>query len=109
MEIRNDDLRGPEIAALLAEHLECMAQVSPPESRHALANFPITNHQSPISKRAIANFAPVGLGLQTLDFGLWTPDSGLRTAALPLPYGYLRVTLRGKCSKSPMFTEVRTG
>jgi putative acetyltransferase len=36
MEIRLDDLRGPEIAALLAEHLECMAQVSPPESRHAL-------------------------------------------------------------------------
>jgi len=34
--IRLDDLRGPEIAALLTEHLECMAQVSPPESRHAL-------------------------------------------------------------------------
>lgn len=36
MEIRIDDLKGPEIAALLTEHLECMAQVSPPESRHAL-------------------------------------------------------------------------
>ena len=36
MNIRIDDLRGPEIAALLTEHLECMAQVSPPESRHAL-------------------------------------------------------------------------
>src|SRR5262245_13239117 len=36
MEIRPDNLRGPEIAALLAEHLEFMAQVSPPESRHAL-------------------------------------------------------------------------
>jgi len=36
MEIRTDDLKGPEIAALLAEHLKCMAQVSPPESRHAL-------------------------------------------------------------------------
>ena len=36
IEIRTDDLRGPEIAALLSEHLECMAQVSPPESRHAL-------------------------------------------------------------------------
>ena len=36
MEIRIDDLRGPEIAALLAEHLECMAKVSPRESRHAL-------------------------------------------------------------------------
>jgi putative acetyltransferase len=36
MEIRIDDLKGPEIAALLTEHLECMVQVSPPESRHAL-------------------------------------------------------------------------
>ena len=36
MEIRIDDLRGPEIAALLTEHLEAMAQISPPESRHAL-------------------------------------------------------------------------
>jgi putative acetyltransferase len=36
MEIRIDDLRGPEIAALLAEHLVCMARVSPPESIHAL-------------------------------------------------------------------------
>jgi putative acetyltransferase len=36
MEIRIDDLSGPEIAALLAEHLGYMAQVSPPESRHAL-------------------------------------------------------------------------
>ncbi len=36
MEIRIDDLSGPEIAALLADHLDCMAQVSPPESRHAL-------------------------------------------------------------------------
>ena len=36
VEIRIDDLSGPEIAALLYEHLECMAQVSPPESRHAL-------------------------------------------------------------------------
>src|SRR2546430_4304649 len=33
MEIRIDDLRGPEIVALLTEHLECMAQVSPPEDR----------------------------------------------------------------------------
>ena len=34
--IKIDDLRGPEIAALLAEHLECMARVSPKKSRHAL-------------------------------------------------------------------------
>lgn len=36
MEIKIDDLSGPEIAALLTEHLRCMAEVSPPESRHAL-------------------------------------------------------------------------
>src|SRR6185503_11732379 len=35
-EIKTDDLSGPEIAELLAEHLRCMAEVSPPESRHAL-------------------------------------------------------------------------
>ena len=36
LHIRPDDLRGPEIIALLHEHLRCMALVSPPESRHAL-------------------------------------------------------------------------
>jgi putative acetyltransferase len=34
--IRVDDLKGPEIIDLLREHLRCMEQVSPPESRHAL-------------------------------------------------------------------------
>lgn len=36
LEIRRDDLTGPEIIALLEEHLRCMAMISPPESRHAL-------------------------------------------------------------------------
>ena len=36
MHIKPDDLTGPEITALLAEHLQCMADVSPPESRHTL-------------------------------------------------------------------------
>lgn len=36
MLIRRDDLRGPEIEALLAEHLADMYAVSPPESVHAL-------------------------------------------------------------------------
>src|SRR5262245_35961381 len=36
MEIKIDDLSGREIAELLREHLENMAQNSPPESRHAL-------------------------------------------------------------------------
>jgi len=36
MDIRIDDLRGPEIAALLQEHLRDMYRTSPPESVHAL-------------------------------------------------------------------------
>ena len=36
MDIRVDDLTGPEIADLLREHLENMHQISPPESVHAL-------------------------------------------------------------------------
>src|SRR5204863_3866521 len=35
-DIRIDDLSGPEIAALLREHLRCLALVTPLESRHAL-------------------------------------------------------------------------
>ena len=36
MLVREDDLRGPEIAALLQAHLDTMALHSPPESIHAL-------------------------------------------------------------------------
>ena len=36
MEIRIDDLRGPEIAALLERHLAFCRATSPPESVHAL-------------------------------------------------------------------------
>jgi putative acetyltransferase len=36
MNIRHDDLRGPEIRALLEEHLRNMHEISPPESVHAL-------------------------------------------------------------------------
>jgi putative acetyltransferase len=36
MEIKEDDLYGPEIAKLLQEHLDDMAIHSPPESIHAL-------------------------------------------------------------------------
>ncbi len=36
MDIRIDDLRGPEIAELLNAHLRDMQRVSPPESIHAL-------------------------------------------------------------------------
>jgi len=36
MEIRLDDLAGAQIRALLAEHLENMHELSPPESVHAL-------------------------------------------------------------------------
>lgn len=44
MEIRVDDLRGPEIARLLAEHLRSMYLHSPPESVHAL---PLDQLRSP--------------------------------------------------------------
>lgn len=36
MLIRLDDLSGPEVHALLDEHLQSMRQLSPPESVHAL-------------------------------------------------------------------------
>ena len=36
MQIRLDDLSGPEVHALLEEHLRSMAELSPPESVHAL-------------------------------------------------------------------------
>ncbi|MUG65351.1 GNAT family N-acetyltransferase [Paenibacillus campinasensis] len=36
MEIRRDDLNGPEIRALISEHLHHMFETSPPESVHAL-------------------------------------------------------------------------
>ncbi|CAA9215004.1 MAG: Uncharacterized N-acetyltransferase YedL [uncultured Chthoniobacterales bacterium] len=36
MEIKLDDLSGPEIAALLAEHLASMRSQSPPDSVHTL-------------------------------------------------------------------------
>jgi len=36
MNIRLDDLRGPEILALLEEHLRNMREISPPQSVHAL-------------------------------------------------------------------------
>ena len=36
MEIKTEDLSGPEIAALLEEHLAEMRSISPPESVHAL-------------------------------------------------------------------------
>lgn len=36
MDIRIDDLSGPEIACLLEQHIEDMKAASPPESKHAL-------------------------------------------------------------------------
>lgn len=36
MQIRIDDLTGPEIAAFLEEHIRDMRAVSPPDSKHAL-------------------------------------------------------------------------
>jgi putative acetyltransferase len=36
MDIKLDDLTGSEVAALIGEHLQSMALLSPPESTHAL-------------------------------------------------------------------------
>jgi putative acetyltransferase len=36
LQITVDDLSGPEIAHFLSEHLRCLAEITPPESRHAL-------------------------------------------------------------------------
>ena len=36
MNIRIDDLKGPEIAELLEEHIADMKSISPPESKHVL-------------------------------------------------------------------------
>jgi putative acetyltransferase len=36
LEVKLDDLSGPEIARLLTEHLRALAEVTPMESRHAL-------------------------------------------------------------------------
>ncbi|WP_261300689.1 GNAT family N-acetyltransferase [Paenibacillus andongensis] len=36
MDIKIDDLTGPEVVALIGEHLQHMASLSPPESTHAL-------------------------------------------------------------------------
>ena len=37
MTIKIDDLSGREIAALLREHLESLAEITPEKSRHALS------------------------------------------------------------------------
>lgn len=36
MEIKLDDLTGPEVALLISEHTNSLAELSPPESTHAL-------------------------------------------------------------------------
>ena len=36
LQIKVDDLQDPAIAEFLSEHLRCLAEVSPPGSRHAL-------------------------------------------------------------------------
>ncbi|MFL0804031.1 MAG: GNAT family N-acetyltransferase [Agarilytica sp.] len=36
MDIKLDNLRHPDVISLVMEHLRCMADTSPPESRHAL-------------------------------------------------------------------------
>jgi putative acetyltransferase len=61
MEIRLDDLRGAEIAALLEEHLNDMRRISPPESKHAL-DLDGLRHQSISFYTVWQNGALLGCG-----------------------------------------------
>ena len=92
-EIRIDDLSGTAIADLLAEHLRCMAAVSPPESRHALnldgLSQPAVTFWSVWQEREL-----VGCGaLKELDAGHGEVKS-MRTAAAHLRKGIGSFILR---------------
>ena len=54
MEIRVDDLRGPEIAALVREHMRNMLQNSPPSSVHALPLDALRASCQPAARYVIA-------------------------------------------------------
>jgi putative acetyltransferase len=80
MEIRIDDLSGPEVRALLQEHLANMRQISPPESIHAL---PIEGLRKPEVTfwSAWENSELLGCGaLKELD-GLHGEIKSMRTSA----------------------------
>jgi putative acetyltransferase len=67
MLIRLDDLRGPEIRALLEEHLRNMHEISPPESVHAL-DLESLRHRSITFWTAWEDAALLGCGaLKELD------------------------------------------
>jgi len=91
--IKLDDLSGPEIARLLAEHLQFMAEFSPPESRHAL-------NLDGLRKQDIT-FWSVWLGPELVGCGALkelTPEHGevksMRTAAAHLRKGVAGAVLR---------------
>ena len=92
MQIKADDLSGPEIAALLEQHLVGMRRLSPPESVHAL---PIARLRRPDVRfwSAWKNGELLGCGaLKELD-----PQNGeiksMRTAARHLRKGVGRAML----------------
>ncbi|MFO1498200.1 MAG: GNAT family N-acetyltransferase [Verrucomicrobiota bacterium] len=92
-EIRIDDLSGHAVTDLLAEHLRCMAAVSPPESRHALnldgLRQPAVTFWSVWQEREL-----VGCGaLKELDSGHGEVKS-MRTAAAHLRKGVGSFMLR---------------
>ena len=92
MDIRVDDLGGPEIRALLREHLDSVAQYSPPRSVHAL-DLPALRAPNITFWTAWDNGALLGCGaLKALDDGHAELKS-MRTARAHLRRGVARALL----------------
>jgi putative acetyltransferase len=92
LDIRVDDLRGPEIRALLSEHLRNMYEITPPGSVHAL-DLDALRHPSITFWTVWAENALVGCGaLKELD-----PSHGeiksMRTASAHRRQGVARAML----------------
>lgn len=98
MIIKTDDLRGPEIYALLQEHLRNMALHSPPESVHAL-DIEALRQPAITFWTAWDNAELLGCGaLKLLDErnaseGLHAEIKSMRTAAAHLRKGVARALL----------------
>jgi putative acetyltransferase len=93
VQIQIDDLSGPEIAALLAEHLAGMRSLSPPQSVHAL---PLEGLRRPEVTfwSAWENGELLGCGaLKELDLGHGEIKS-MRTASGHLRKGIARAVLQ---------------
>jgi putative acetyltransferase len=92
MHIRNDDLSGSEVHALLEEHLREMGQLSPPESVHAL-NLDALRRPEIAFWTAWSDGALLGCGaLKELD-SLHGEIKSMRTAAAHRRKGVARAIL----------------